>query len=108
MAWRGSRSRQTRCTATAPPPTIWSLGSYFVTAQVPRYHTITAPTVIITGDRDTTLWSDIHARPISTLIPGAKLIVLKGIGHMLPHVVPEVIVAEIDALTGKARIAIGE
>jgi pimeloyl-ACP methyl ester carboxylesterase len=77
----------------------------FVTAQVPRYHLITAPTVVITGDRDTTVWPDIHARPVAALIPGAKLIVLKGIGHMLPHVAPEVIVAEIDGLTAKLRSA---
>ena len=81
----------------------------FVTAQVPRYHLITAPTVVITGDRDTTVWPDIHARPVAALIPGAKLIVLKGIGHMLPHVAPDVIIAEIDALTARTRnpLAVG-
>jgi pimeloyl-ACP methyl ester carboxylesterase len=74
----------------------------FVTAQVPRYHAIAAPTVVITGDRDTTVSPDIHARPVAALIPGAKLIVLNGVGHMLPHVAPDVIIAEIDALTARA------
>ncbi len=80
----------------------------FVTAQVPRYHTITAPTVVITGDRDTTVSPDLHARAVVALIPGAKLIVLNGIGHMLPHVVPDLIIAEIDALGRRARMASGE
>jgi pimeloyl-ACP methyl ester carboxylesterase len=70
----------------------------FVTAQVPRYREIAAPTVIITGDRDRTVWPDIHARAIAEQIPNAKLIVLEDIGHMLPHVAPEVIVAEIEKL----------
>src|ERR1700722_8188034 len=57
----------------------------FVTAQVPRYRAITAPTVIISGDRDTVVSLSIHARAAAALIPRARLIVLKGIGHMPQH-----------------------
>ena len=71
----------------------------FVTAQAPRYGAITAPTVIVSGDRDTTVHLETHARVAATSIPGAKLIVLKGIGHMLHHTSPDAIVAAIDELS---------
>ena len=71
----------------------------FVTAQAPRYGAITAPTVIISGDHDTTVHIGTHARVAARLIPGAKLIVLEGIGHMPHHVAAGSIVAAIDALT---------
>lgn len=70
----------------------------FVTAQAPRYGEIAAPTVIISGDRDTTVGLEIHSRVAATLIPGAKLIVLPGIGHMPHHVAADAIVAAIDQL----------
>jgi pimeloyl-ACP methyl ester carboxylesterase len=71
----------------------------FVTAQAPRYGEIAVPTVIISGDRDTTVGLEIHSRVAVTLIPGAKLIVLPGIGHMLHHVAADAIVAAIDGLS---------
>jgi pimeloyl-ACP methyl ester carboxylesterase len=72
----------------------------FVTAQAPRYVAIAAPTLIITGDADTTVRPQIHARAAAKVIPGAKLIVLAGIGHMLQHTSAEAIVAAIDGLAG--------
>jgi pimeloyl-ACP methyl ester carboxylesterase len=73
---------------------------------VPRYGEIAAPTVIISGDRDTTVGVNIHSRVVATLIPGAKLIVLPGIGHMLHHVAADAIVAEIEELS--KRVSAGE
>jgi pimeloyl-ACP methyl ester carboxylesterase len=70
----------------------------FVTAQAPRYGAITAPTVIISGDHDTTVHLETHARTAARLIPGAKLIVLEGIGHMPHHVAAGSIIAAIDGL----------
>ena len=75
----------------------------FVAAQVPRYRDITAPTVVITGDRDTIVWPDTHARPIATLIPQARLIVLDGIGHMLEHAAPEAIATAIDDVSAQVK-----
>jgi pimeloyl-ACP methyl ester carboxylesterase len=78
----------------------------FVAAQVPRYRAITAPTAIISGDRDNTVSIRLHARAVAALIPRARLIVLEGMGHMLQHAAPEAIEAAIDELA--ARIANGE
>ena len=74
----------------------------FVTAQVPRYRKIAAPTVIIAGDRDTTVSPKINARAAAALIPNAKLVVLAGIGHMLPHAAAEAIAGEIDKLAANS------
>jgi pimeloyl-ACP methyl ester carboxylesterase len=78
----------------------------FVTAQAPRYGEIAVPTVIISGDRDTTVRLETHSRVAATLIPGAKLIVLPGIGHMPHHVAADAIVAAIEALSD--RVIAGE
>jgi pimeloyl-ACP methyl ester carboxylesterase len=78
----------------------------FVTAQAPRYGAITAPTVIISGDHDDTVHLKTHARAVAKMIPGAKLIVLEGIGHMPHHAAAGSVIAAIDALANsEARIA---
>jgi pimeloyl-ACP methyl ester carboxylesterase len=70
----------------------------FVTKQAERYAGLTAPTVIITGDHDTTVSPNIHSRTIAKMLPNAKLIVLKDVGHMPHHVASDVVVAAIDEL----------
>jgi len=77
----------------------------FVTRQAPRYASIKAPTVIITGDRDTVVSPDIHARAFAAKLPNSKLVVLEGIGHMPHHVAPDRVVAAIDELTAEAVLA---
>ena len=64
-----------------------------VTRQSPRYGEITAPTVIITGDRDTIVSPDIHSRALAATLPHAKLIVLPGVGHAVQHVAADLVVA---------------
>jgi len=70
----------------------------FVTAQAPRYRKIAVPTLIISGDHDTTVHLKTHARTAAKLIPGAKLMVLAGIGHMPHHAAAGTIVAAIDEM----------
>ncbi len=69
-----------------------------VRAQATRYGTIDVPTVVITGDTDATVSPDIHSRAFVAAVPGAKLIVLEGVGHLPQNVAPERITAEIKAL----------
>jgi pimeloyl-ACP methyl ester carboxylesterase len=77
----------------------------FVTRQSPRYASIKAPTVIITGDRDTVVSPDIHARAFAAKVPQSKLVVLEGVGHMPHHVAPDRVVAAIDEVTAEALLA---
>ena len=72
-----------------------------VAEQVPRYGEIEVPTVVISGDVDKTVSTSIHSRPFARAVPGAKLIVLEGVGHMIQNAAPDVIVCEIDAMIEK-------
>jgi pimeloyl-ACP methyl ester carboxylesterase len=71
-----------------------------VVEQAAHYRDIKAPAVVISGDADKTVWTNIHSRPLVAAVPNAKLIVLPGIGHMVPYAAPDLIVHEIDAMIG--------
>jgi pimeloyl-ACP methyl ester carboxylesterase len=77
----------------------------FVTRQAPRYASIKAPTVIITGDRDTVVSPDIHARAFAAKVPQSKLVVLEGVGHMPHHVASDRVMAAIDEVAAEATLA---
>ncbi len=72
-----------------------------VREQAPRYAEIKAPTVVISGDVDKTVSTNIHSRPFAAAVRDAKLIVLPGVGHMIQNAVPDLVVAEIEAMIGK-------
>ncbi len=69
-----------------------------IVEQAPRYAEIKAPTVVISGDVDKTVSTDIHSRPFAAAVGDAKLIVLQGVGHMIQNAAPELVANEIDAL----------
>jgi len=75
----------------------------FVTRQAPFYNRIKAPTVIITGDRDTVVSPNIHARALAAKLPNSKLVVLDGVGHMPHHVAPDRVAAAIDEVAEQAN-----
>jgi pimeloyl-ACP methyl ester carboxylesterase len=72
-----------------------------VREQAPRYAGIKAPTVVISGDADKTVSLKIHSRPFAGVVPNAKLIVLPDVGHMVQYAAPELVIREIDAMTGE-------
>ena len=74
-----------------------------VAEQAPRYAEIKAPVTIITGDADKTVSTNIHSRPFAATAPNAKLIVLPGVGHMVQNAVPDLVIAEIEAMIGGWR-----
>ena len=74
-----------------------------VTRQSPRYGEITAPTVIITGERDTIVSPVIHSRALAAALPHAKLIMLPGVGHAVQHVAADMVIAETERLTQEAK-----
>jgi pimeloyl-ACP methyl ester carboxylesterase len=69
---------------------------------VPRYGDLRTPTIIITGDRDALVSPEINARALAAVLPSAKLVLLKDIGHMPHHAAPEVVAAAIDELVPSA------
>jgi pimeloyl-ACP methyl ester carboxylesterase len=72
-----------------------------VKEQAPRYAEISVPTVVISGDVDTTVSTNIHSRPFAGTVPNARLIVLPDVGHMIQNAAPELVIAEIEAMIGK-------
>ncbi|WLB55366.1 alpha/beta fold hydrolase [Bradyrhizobium japonicum] len=76
-----------------------------VTAQAARYGEIKAPVTIIAGEPDKTVKTGIHARPFAKMVPGAKLIVLPDLGHMVQNAVPDLVKTEIETMIGKIVLA---
>jgi len=72
-----------------------------VTEQAPHYADIKAPTVVISGDVDKTVSTNIHSRPFAAAVADAKLIVLPGVGHMVQNAASELVVSEIEAMADK-------
>ena len=70
-----------------------------VREQAPRYGEISAPTVLISGDADKTVSTDIHSRPFASAVANARLIVLPGVGHMVQDAAPDLVIREIEGLT---------
>lgn len=68
--------------------------------QARDYPLITAPTVIVTGDRDAALSPQAHAEAIVTAMPRARLVTLPGVGHMVHFAAPDRVIEIISALTG--------
>jgi pimeloyl-ACP methyl ester carboxylesterase len=71
-----------------------------VAEQAPRYGNIKVPIVVITGDTDSTVSTNIHSRRLAAAVPNAKLIVLPGVGHMVQYAAPERVVREVETLIG--------
>ncbi len=72
-----------------------------VAEQASRYGEITVPTVVISGEADKTVSTKIHARRFAAAAPGAKLIVLPNLGHMVQNAVPDLVRSEIDVIFEK-------
>jgi pimeloyl-ACP methyl ester carboxylesterase len=72
-----------------------------VTEQSPRYGDIAAPVVIITGEPDKTVFTNRHSRPFAATVAQTKLVVLPDVGHMIQNAVPELVIAEIEAMIGE-------
>jgi pimeloyl-ACP methyl ester carboxylesterase len=73
-----------------------------VSEQAPRYGEIKVPTVVISGDADTTVSPQIHSRRFAATVPDARLIILPDVGHMVQNAAPDVVVREIEGIMTKA------
>jgi pimeloyl-ACP methyl ester carboxylesterase len=74
-----------------------------VLEQAPRYGEIKAPIVVISGDADKTVSTNIHSRPLAAAVRDARLIVLQGVGHMIQSADPDLVMRETDAVIGAIK-----
>ena len=70
--------------------------------MVPAYSGLAMPVGLAHGDADRTVGLDIHTRPLARQVPGARLTILPGIGHMLHQVATDACVAVIADTAGRA------
>ena len=69
--------------------------------QSVRYRDIRLPTMVIAGEEDQVVWSDLHSRSFVREVPGAELILMPGIGHMPQYADLETVLAAIETLAGR-------
>jgi pimeloyl-ACP methyl ester carboxylesterase len=74
----------------------------FARRAAPRYGTIRVPTLVITGDADRVVSPQRQAHVLAAAIPGARLVVVPGAGHLPQYADPARVQAEIGALVGEA------
>ena len=75
-----------------------------IAALLPRYGEISVPTEILHGDADTIVPAWNHAERLVSRIPGARLTLLPGIGHMPQHVAAPEVAAAIDRAAARAGL----
>ncbi|MDQ6437791.1 alpha/beta hydrolase [Mesorhizobium sp. LHD-90] len=73
----------------------------FAEANAPRYRDIETPTVVISGDRDTVVYEEIHSLGLARDILGAELVWIKNLGHKPDWIAPDLVVDAIAKVAGK-------
>jgi pimeloyl-ACP methyl ester carboxylesterase len=68
----------------------------------PRYKEILAPTVVISGDRDTVVFEEIHSVGLARDIPNSELVWVRNLGHKPDWIATDLAVAAIEKVSGKA------
>ena len=74
----------------------------FLTMQVPRYGDLRVPAVVVSGELDPIVAPQRHTIVFAAALPGAKLVLLPGVGHMPHHAAPERIVLLIEELSASS------
>lgn len=72
----------------------------------PKYRNIKAPTIIISGNRDTVVFPYIHSDGLHQHIKGSELYDLENLGHKPDHIATELTIAAIKKLGGDKNISL--
>lgn len=64
-----------------------------------RYGEIVAPAILLHGDADTAVSIDIHARQFIRQARNARLVTLRGIGHLLPNAATQQVLDAVDEMS---------
>ncbi|WP_137930843.1 alpha/beta fold hydrolase [Mesorhizobium comanense] len=73
----------------------------YALAAAPHYKEITAPTVVISGDRDKVVYARIHSVGLVRDISGAELVWVHNLGHKPDWIAPDLVVGAIEKVAGK-------
>ncbi|MDN2565676.1 alpha/beta hydrolase [Aquibium sp. A9E412] len=66
-----------------------------------RYRQIAAPTVIVSGTRDTVVYEDIHSGGLARDIPGAELHWVRNLGHKPDWITPALVAGAVARAAGR-------
>lgn len=79
----------------------WDMATLKEAMQVQslRYGEITAPAILLHGDADTAVSIDIHARHFIRQARNARLVVLPGIGHLVPNAATQQVVDAVNEVS---------
>lgn len=75
-----------------------------VIGQSERYADVTLPVEILHGTADVSVRPEIHAVPLSKVLPNANLQLLEGVGHAPHHVEPDTVIQAIDRAAARAGL----
>ncbi|WP_336467261.1 alpha/beta fold hydrolase [Frigidibacter sp. MR17.14] len=67
------------------------------------YPQLDLPVEMLHGTADEIVWPSVHAQPLAAAVPGARLVMLEGVGHMPHHARPAALVAAIDRAAARAE-----
>lgn len=81
---------------------VGGLNAWAKTAS-PSFRDIKAPTVIVAGDADNVVSTEIHSRHLARDVRGAELIVVHNLGHKSDYVARDLVIAAIEKIAGKKR-----
>ncbi len=76
-----------------------------VVANQPAYGRILCPVEIVHGEADTVVPAEVHAVPLSRVLPDVRLTLLPGIGHMPQHAAPDEVLAALRRLRQRTGVA---
>jgi pimeloyl-ACP methyl ester carboxylesterase len=69
----------------------------------PRYREISVPTVVVSGNRDTVVYEEIHSTGLARDIPDAELVWVDNLGHKPDWIASDLVVAAIEKVAGRPR-----
>ncbi|MBZ9997710.1 alpha/beta fold hydrolase [Mesorhizobium sp. BH1-1-4] len=73
----------------------------YALGAAPHYKEITAPTVVISGDRDKVVYAHIHSVGLVRDIAGAELVWVHNLGHKPDWIASDLVVGAIEKVAGK-------
>jgi pimeloyl-ACP methyl ester carboxylesterase len=68
------------------------------------YANLTLPIELVHGDLDKSVPLDIHARPLSEILPNATLTIIVGAGHLPHHSHADTVIAAINRAATRAQL----